>query len=231
MKYMGSKNRHAKDIIPILMSEHANDMWYIEPFIGGANMIDKIPCKNKFGLDINEHLICMYNAIKNGWMPRDDYTEDEYKQIKELKPMKPETAYFGFALSYGGKWFGGWCRDGKGKRNYVMEAFNNAKKQFPLLTNIKFDCKSVFDLKDIPNKSTIYCDPPYQGATKYKDSFNHDLFWQWCRDKSLEGHHVYISEYNAPGDFECVWEKQVNSSLTANTGIKKNTEKLFKYKG
>lgn len=27
--------------------------------------------------------------------------------------------------------------------------------------------------------------------------------------------------------FECVWQKEVNSSLTKDTGSKKNTEKLW----
>jgi len=28
-------------------------------------------------------------------------------------------------------------------------------------------------------------------------------------------------------DFKCIWSKQVNSSLTKDTGSKKNIEKLF----
>ena len=32
-------------------------------------------------------------------------------------------------------------------------------------------------------------------------------------------------------DFECVWQKEIVSSLTQNTGSKKAVEKLFKYKG
>ena len=48
---------------------------------------------------------------------------------------------------------------------------------------------------------------------------------------SKKGHKVFISEYNAPEDFECLWQMEVNSSLTKNTGSKKATEKLFTYRG
>lgn len=42
MKYMGSKARHAKELLPIILKDHTPDMWYVEPFVGGANMIDKV---------------------------------------------------------------------------------------------------------------------------------------------------------------------------------------------
>ena len=89
---------------------------------------------------------------------------------------------------------------------------------------------SSYNELDIPPNSIIYCDPPYEGATKYKDDFNHIKFWDWCREKVKEGHSVFISEYNAPDDFLCVWQKEVTSSLTKDTGSKKATEKLFIHK-
>lgn len=45
-----------------------------------------------------------------------------------------------------------------------------------------------------------------------------------------KGHIVFVSEYKAPDDFECVWEKEIVSSLTQDTGSKKAVEKLFKIK-
>ncbi len=42
-----------------------------------------------------------------------------------------------------------------------------------------------------------------------------------------KGHIIYISEYEAPNDFECIWEKQVNNTLNKDTGEKKGIEKLF----
>ena len=38
---------------------------------------------------------------------------------------------------------------------------------------------------------------------------------------------MFVSEYQMPEDFICVWSKEVNSSLTKETGSKKGVEKLF----
>ena len=58
MRYVGSKNKLSKDLIPIIQSYITSDTkGYIEPFVGGGNMIDKIQCSNKIGCDIHEELI------------------------------------------------------------------------------------------------------------------------------------------------------------------------------
>jgi DNA adenine methylase len=43
--------------------------------------------------------------------------------------------------------------------------------------------------------------------------------------KAKEGHKVFVSEYNAPSDFKCVWRQE----LTNNLNLKKAVEKLFTY--
>ena len=44
MKYVGSKNRLSKDLAPIIQNyiDNNNIKNYWEPFVGGANLIDKI---------------------------------------------------------------------------------------------------------------------------------------------------------------------------------------------
>lgn len=46
MKYMGSKRRVAKYILPIMLAERKPDQWWVEPFVGGGNMIDKVEGNN-----------------------------------------------------------------------------------------------------------------------------------------------------------------------------------------
>ena len=43
MKYMGSKNRIAKEIIPIMLKDYKEGQVFYDLFAGGFNLIDKIP--------------------------------------------------------------------------------------------------------------------------------------------------------------------------------------------
>lgn len=136
MKYMGSKARHAKELLPIILKDHTPDMWYVEPFVGGANMIDKVPvdvAPKRLGCDVHEYLIALWQAVSKGWTAPSNFTEEQYNEIRKNKDDYPKelVGYVGFALSYSGKWFGGWCRDGAGKRDYVTESFKNAEKTIP----------------------------------------------------------------------------------------------------
>lgn len=224
---MGSKNRIAKEILPIMLKERGQRTW-VEPFVGGGNMIDKVQGE-RIGADINSYLIDALIAIRDcvGDLPRNnkEFTEKDYNELRKSDNYKYK-GYAGFAFSYGGKWLGGWCRDGLNARDYVNESYKNAIKQSPLLQGVKLVNKSYLDLP-IPESSLIYCDSPYEGTTKYKDNFNHIVFWQWCRDMARMGHSLFVSEYSAPNDFKCVWEKEIVSSLTKDTGGKKSCGKTF----
>jgi DNA adenine methylase len=39
MNYMGSKRRIAKHLLPFLLKDRKAGQYYVEPFVGGANMI------------------------------------------------------------------------------------------------------------------------------------------------------------------------------------------------
>ena len=124
MKYMGSKNRIAKHILPIMLAERKPKMVWVEPFVGGGNLIDKVQGK-RIGGDVNHYLIDALIAIRDcvSDLPKNNnqFTEADYKALRKSDDYKYK-GYAGFAFSYSGKWLGGWCRDGKNKRDYVNEA-------------------------------------------------------------------------------------------------------------
>lgn len=225
MVYVGSKNRIAKYLVPIITKDLASGLWYVEPFVGGANMIDKIDHPLKIGADSNKYLIALLKYVQNGGDLPDYITKEQYQTIKANPDNYPNwfVGYCAFICSFRGKYFGGFsgiC----GTRNYQNEKRNNLLKQN--LGNIDFRCSSYENL-EIPDNAIIYCDPPYNDVTQYSDKFDSDKFWEWCREMS-KNHQVYISEYNAPSDFRCIWQIDITSSLSSTTS-KKAQEKLFVY--
>lgn len=230
MKYMGSKNRHALDILKIILADRKPGQWYVEPFVGGFNVIDKVT-GNRIGNDVNPYLTDMFIAIRNGWIPPDIITNDQYNTIKNDKDSFANyiVGFVGFGCSYSGKFFGGYARGNTDKgleRNYCLESKTNLLKQAAKLKGVLITNQNYYDM-DIPDNSIIYCDPPYANTTGYGGKFDTNRFWEWVREMSSKGHSMFISEYTAPDDFECVWSKSVNNTLVKNTGSKKGVEKLF----
>lgn len=236
MKYMGSKARLSKDLAPILNKyiEKYKINTYIEPFVGGCNMMEHIVCNNRIGYDNNEYLINMWNKLEDGWIPPKELTKEEYNKIKDNKDdfSKELVAIAGLCATYNAKWFGGYAGIVHTKvntiRNYYDEAVRNILKQIDKLKDVEFKYDSYENLKY--KHCLIYCDPPYQGTTTYGTSkdFNYDTYWNKVREWS-KNNIVICSEYNAPEDFICVYEKQLTTTMDKSSR-KKDTEKLFIHK-
>lgn len=235
MKYMGSKNRFAKELLPIILKDRKQNQYYVEPFVGGANMIDKVS-GNRIGADANKYLIAMWKGLQKDIerpleISRELHAEarEEYNNRKSNKFTDFQIGWIGFMASFNGRFFGGGYSGKHKTRDYVNEQIRNTTKQIPLIKDVVFyDCE--YRNLEIPNESIIYCDIPYQGTKVYdtKLVFDYDVFWQWCRDMTKKGHKVFISEYNAPSDFTCVWQKEVNVSIRPTKTLVQ-TEKLFEY--
>ena len=234
MKYVGSKARLSKDIAPIINNiiEKSNVEVYIEPFVGGANMIEHIDCEKKIGADINEYLIEMWKALQNGYEPPSDITKEEYLEVKDniSKYPKEYVAIVGFCATYNAGWFrryGGKSITKSGKvRNYYDEGIRNILKQVPKIMDVEF-IHSDYRKVEIENNALLYCDIPYENTKyeMYEEKFNHVEFWKWAREVS-KTNIVLISEYNAPEDFVCIFEKTLTTTFD-NKNRKKDTEKLF----
>lgn len=240
MKYMGSKSRHAWDIYTAISGSTLRSYAaWVEPFVGGANMICEVPhTVRRIGNDLNFYVIAMFRALQMGWIPPTEVSETEYKRLREKSVagvIDDEACLIGFAgvgCSYAGKFFGGYARGNQsnGKpRNYCLESRRNVLSQIKKLSGVEFRCGDYTTL-DIPVNSLVYCDPPYFDSTKYKTDFSHKDFWRWCEILSAK-HQVFVSEYTAPDGWVSIWSKRVNSSLTKNTGAKTGTENLFVYRG
>ena len=134
MRYMGSKNRFAKELVPIIQSYITEDTkGYLEPFVGGANVIDKIKCNNKIGCDIHKQLIALLNKAKDNVDDIPDIiSEETYKEVKNNKESYEDwyVGLTGFCAIFGTKYFGGYARasrnDNSGKIS--KDAIRSLKK-------------------------------------------------------------------------------------------------------
>ena len=231
MVYMGSKNRIAKELIPYLTAELTEGIYYVEPFAGGCNMIDKIEHPQRIAADSNPYLVSLLQY--QGELP-EYISKEEWQKVKANPESFPDwyVGFCGFVCSFRGMFFKSYVRNDVLKKSgkiehYQKEQINNFRKQRAKLKGIQFFCCSYEDL-DIPEGSVIYCDPPYSGTAEYDSSFDSAKFWDWVRTKVAEGYKVFISEYSAPDDFECIWQKGINSNLGGAS--KTAVEKLFIHK-
>lgn len=250
MKYMGSKSRIAKYIVPILQecidSNHVTT--YIEPFVGGGNIIDKIRCQERIGSDINPYLIALLKRVQEGKPLLDEVSRDTYNLVRDAWKNGTDKAKYeqwyvgniGFLASYNGRWF-----DDRYAKPYIVKTHNGSKtcdgyqeskrnleKQASNLFNITLKCSEYKEYAPQHYKDCVfYLDPPYLNTKPYSinPTFDHEVFWGWARELS-KNNYVYISELVAPKDFEIVWNRSTLVSLDTQHKNTRN-ECLFKWKG
>jgi DNA adenine methylase len=221
---LGGKAKISKKLVDFLESKRKPNQLYVEPFLGGCNVLPHLSGE-RWGNEIIPDLILLYCAIRDGWVPPSEIQESLYNKLKTEKPS-PLRGMAAIGCSFSGKWFGGYARSKD--RNYALNAKNGLMKIAPKIKSVKFTNMSYDEMK-IPEGSLVYCDPPYEKTTKYKNQFSHKQFWCWarCLSKTCD---VYVSEYSAPEDFVEVWKVERNLEMRTNKHkTEKRTERLFKY--
>lgn len=239
MVYRGSKNKIAKYLAPQIQSYINEETIYIEPFVGGANMIDKIEAKEKIGYDINQYLIALLKRAQQQKIEYVPFTKEEYLSFRDNKhewDKYPDwsVGYVGFVFSFFGMFF----RSYTDKTQEHQQRVNNINKQSEsaLFKDITFKSSNFKDITiDKNSHYVIYLDPPYANdPEKYnKMKFNHDELWVKCKEWKATNPNITIllSERVAPDkDWECIWQMDYKYSCGLSKP-KQQIEKLFLYKG
>ena len=249
MRYLGSKRRFARQLVPILMEHVKHGTTFVDAFCGGCNILSAMPCANKVGIDINKYMVSFWTDAISEYTEgipftcmSSCYSESVYRDVKRSYADgdgRYKDSFIGFvatAGSWGGGWFKGYPHYNPNKNeDHIKEAYNGVVKQLASWLHLSSTriLNMSYDEFDYPEGSVIYCDPPYRGTEGYEKDvlFDHDKFWEWVRMMSKRGHHVYVSEYDAPSDFVTVWSAQKKDGLADYSGKKQKvkTEKLFVY--
>lgn len=242
MTYMGSKNKYAKYIVPILQKtiDDNNVNTYIESFCGGCNIIDKIKCANRYAYDRSDTLIALLDLASKDWDKvlkagsRELWDKGKAYVKDGIMPEDMSLADIGamefFASFCSGGYPRGYAKN-TDKRNYFEESYRNLEKQAPSLIGINFKCQNYWELEPISN-AVVYLDPPYQNTKTYgyanQPNMDYIHFWNWVRELSKDNW-VFVSEQSAPDDFEIIWEKNIVRTTNKENNFKA-IERLFRWK-
>lgn len=239
MKYMGSKNRIADDILSVMLENYSGGS-FVDAFCGGCSVIQRVPDTfRRIANDKNRYLIAMWKALLDGERLPIFISREFYSDVRSDTRLDGDKysdgirGWVGFMGSFNGRFFdggySGHAVEGKNGsvRDYISENINNTLSQVEQLKGVEFVCGDYSEM-DIPDNSLIYCDPPYKGTKQYTTSKNFDYgrFYEWIHEMKDKGHTVFVSEYQMPDDFTCVWEKGVTNAMN-QTITKKTVEKLF----
>lgn len=239
MKYMGSKAKIVNDILPV-MFENYNGHTFVDIFCGGCSVIENVPnTYRRIANDKQKYLIEMWKSLTQGKQFPTHIEKDFYDKVRDCSHGKNHdydddlVGWVGFMASFNGRFFDGgysghnaMLKSGK-TRDYIKENINNTLKQIDKLKSVEWYSGDYFNCP-FPENSLIYCDPPYKGTKQYATSknFDYQMFYEWLYAMKEDGHTIFVSEYEMPYPFKCIWSKEVTNAMN-QTITKKPTEKLF----
>ena len=225
MQYQGGKFQIAKPLCAFLERMRDPGQLFVEPFLGGCNIFPRMRLP-KLGSDVLPDLALLYRAVRDGWDPPEEVSEELWRELKHAEPSALR-AFAGFACSFGGKWFGGYASVRKSGQHYARNGRNRLLADRAGLQRADIHC-ATYDELDIPDGALVYCDPPYAGTCGYLATvdFDHGRFWAWVEALGPRAY-VYVSEYSAPEGFEEAWSIDRLMRMRRHGPCETRTERLF----
>lgn len=211
VSYVGGKYRIARHIEAAILARSGGRTRYVEPFLGGGATYCRLSKHFRVseGYDIVPDLVLMWQEAMKGWVPSIPVSEDDYAALRNAEPSA-QRGFVGFGVSFGGKWFGGYARSRAGAAPGYDYAAGSART---LSRQARAMCGQVAlaDYRDlqIGADTVVYADPPYAGTTGYAGTppFDSEEFWAVAKSWTQLGAAVFVSEYAAPAEWQCVWER------------------------
>lgn len=234
-RYMGGKGkigRELSDCIHKMCDDNGlTDPPYFEPFVGMCGVMRHIKYSTKIACDKNEDIIMMWNSTQNGWLPPAYLDADQVTALKNQKHSSDIRGFAAFGCSFGGVYFGSYLGRYQNGRDEINRSSRSIGRVSKLVNDVTFiGARSYLDHD--PHGLVIYCDPPYlnacKGVKEMKNfsGFDHNVFWDTMRKWHKNGNIVMVSEFDAPDDFCCVWEKKTIKNVSHSDYV---SEKLFMY--
>ena len=236
MQYNGGKRKIGGLIAQTILRRESSRVW-VEPFCGMCSVASEVfkraPSTRFILSDDNKALINMLSALQRGWVPPTwigELTNEKYKELRSSQTDSAAHAFIATAMSFGGKWWGGLAgtkNETRNTENFYRAGLASAIRLSGFLKQANVTLRhSDYSSLDIPVGSVVYCDPPYLGTTRIRNTFDSPSFAVWA-ESTAQDHEVYVSEYtplsSAFTEILCVAKHDELSKKTG--GIR--TERLY----
>ncbi len=215
---MGSKYALSKQISEVIRGHVTNEGFhydlYAEPFCGVCTVFKHLSLGYQSLInDSNESLIMLLQEIKDQVFENTIITKELWEHYK----ASPEPSALRCICQYGCSF--------NNFSSYVDDngaSFRTMIKLTPLLSEaiiFNFDYREFFNvLTGLRCDILLYCDPPYNGCetngTSYGSKFDSLEFYEQVR-KLPKNIKVYISDLEAPDDFECIWSQERKTRMNS----------------
>jgi site-specific DNA-adenine methylase len=206
--------------------------FYYEPFVGGANLLCRVPHERRIGSDINRYLVALLSKVRDDPSCLPEFISGEEYHGVLRNPASYSDWYVGlvaFCASFRGKFWGSYAQNEE--RDFIQRQLGNLRKQASRLKGIEFRCSDYRRVKVglFPKGGLFLADIPYKGTSGYRFRFDHDEFYRWCGYVHGLGHTILLTEFWAPSVF--VEIASVKRRDYMNPGASTVTERLFLYRG
>lgn len=102
MRYLGGKSKIRKQVGALIAQFLTPTCTYLEPFVGGAWVLQEVRHPYRVACDANTHLITMYQHLQKGWKPPTSVSEEQFANYQNTQPPgDPMTAFVGFGCAIG----------------------------------------------------------------------------------------------------------------------------------
>src|SRR5690554_3944125 len=103
MKYMGSKNRIASEIIPIIIKDRKENQWFVDMFCGGCHIIQNIDGK-RIANDKNKYLIAMWKGLQENRERPKTISKELYSKARTEYNKGTNIEFDDFLIGWIGWW-------------------------------------------------------------------------------------------------------------------------------
>jgi DNA adenine methylase len=191
---------------------------------GAGNMTHRLADVADHVIAVEAHpgLVALHVALRAGWSPPLAVSEEEYRALRAANDRtNPLTAFAEFGCSFGGKSWGGYAKArgddycGQSRRALLRD----------VRQNVEHLCADALTWSPPADLAVAYCDPPYDGTTRYDAvaTVAEGAWWRKMRSLADRGIAAFLSEY-ADAPPAGVAARLVWSAPTHKTQLTKGTK-------